>query len=345
MVMRLEVLRPSSALNSDRAIFGAIVNRGGSILVPAQTIESSGFTTTGIDRTRPAVDCDSLSQFSSRFFVAFEIEEAPTLTSRDVRATVLQYAGGGAISFSYLVAPFLIAETGRDEAGPTVGCATTKTYIAYIEEIAPQSYNVRVQGRNTVTGTTCETPFLLASVAGATPRDLRMRTRASVPTPTFNRSFLTWTAYDLLPPFDGSVMLQPLSTIAGTGTIQNLGGGCGGGGTVEQTIAVGPAIGDSGFGLRNLTADPLATFSVLNLAAAGTVPIPCGSCLLLPYQITINVPKDQGGFGVLLGVPCDTNLVGAQLDAQWTVFPTTSSPCFLFNNISVSNIARLTVGI
>jgi len=324
--------RASSALNSDQGILGAIVNRTGSILVPAQMIENSGFSATGIDRTRPAVDCDPLSQFVSRFFVVFEIDEAPNSMNHDVRATVLQYAGGGAIFFTSLVAPFSLAATGLDEAGPTVGCATTKTYIAYIEQIGQQNYNVRIQGRNTVTGLTCETPFLLASVAGATPRDLRLRTRASVPTPSFNRSFLTWSAYDVLPPFDGSVMLQPLSTIAGTGTIQDLGGGCGGGGTVDQTIAAGPAIGDSGFGL-------------LNLATAGTLPIACGSCLLLPYQITINVPKEMGGYGLLLGVPCDLNLVGAQLDVQWTVLLTTSSPCSLFNNISVSNIARLTIGI
>jgi len=337
--------RATSALNPDLAILGAIVHRNGSILVPAQTSESSGLFTVGIDRTRPSVDCDPLNQFSSRFFVAFEIQESSTSTSRDVRAAILQYAGGGDLFFTASVPAFWLANTGRDEFGPAVGCATSKTYIAYSEEFAGQSYNVRVQGRNTVTGTTCESPFLLASVAGATPRDLRMRSRASVPTPTFNRSFLTWTAYDLLPPFDGSVIVQPLSTIAGTGTIQDLGGGCGGGGTVEQTIAVGPAIGDSGFGLRNLTADPLSTFSVLNLATAGSLPFSCGPCQLLPYQIMFNVPKESGGFGILLPVPCDLSLVGAQLDVQWTVFPTASSPCSLFNNISVSNIARITVGI
>lgn len=337
--------RAVNILNLDTGIRGAIVNRNGSILVPAQWIEDSGSSTTGVDRTQPSVDCDPLSQFSSRFFVAFEVEESSTSSSRDVRAAILQYAGGGDLFFTASVPAFWLADTGRDEFGPAVGCATSKTYIAYSEEIAGQSYNVRVQGRNTATGTTCESPFLLASVAGATPRHLRMRSRASVPTPTFNRSFLTWTAYDLLPPFDGSVIVQPLSTIAGTGTIQDLGGGCGGGGTVEQTIAVGPAIGDSGFGLRNLTADPLSTFSVLNLATAGTLPVSCGPCLLLPYQITFNVPKESGGFGILLPVPCDLSLVGAQLDVQWTVFPTASTPCSLFNNISVSNIARITVGI
>jgi hypothetical protein len=331
--------------NNDMAVFAAVVNRNASILVPQTTISSSGFVATDIDRTRPAVDADALSQFVSRFFIAFEIEESASSSLRDVLAITVEYAGTG-IFFTGGVPLFELAATpGVDEAGPAVACATTKTYVAYTRQTGEVSYDVHVQGRNTVTATTCEAPFVLASASGETPRDLRLRTLASLPTPTFDRSFLTWTAYQALPPFGGSVLLQPLSTTAGTGTIVSLGGGCGGGGTVEQTIAVGPSIGDSGFGLRNLTADPLSTFAVLNLAAPGTLPIPCGTCQLLPYQITFNVPKEMGGYGLLLGVPCDLNLVGKQLDVQWTVLPTSSSPCALFNNISVSNIARLTIGI
>ncbi len=121
-------------------------------------------------------------------------------------------------------------------------------------------------------------------------------------------------------------------------------------------IGGGPAmdfelLGDPQIGSTDLVADPriydpAPTFAILNIAAGG-VELPCSGCVWLPLRTTVLVALEPSAGATRIGsapltVPFNPALEGAFVDLQFTVPPTTLSPCAISPNLGISNRLRLT---
>jgi hypothetical protein len=92
--------------------------------------------------------------------------------------------------------------------------------------------------------------------------------------------------------------------------------------------------------------DPAAFIGILNLAPAGSATFTCGGCAWVPFKKVFvqALDPDPAPTYQFLPIPCQTGLVGAAFDFQWTLLGTSDTPCPLFANASLSNAIRVTVG-
>ena len=97
---------------------------------------------------------------------------------------------------------------------------------------------------------------------------------------------------------------------------------------------------------RNLPKLPRATNRTLGLLVVKppSAPFVCGSCSVVLPGAAFAVPLSGGAASQPLPIPCDSGLVGAQIDTQWAVLGTSTIPCPLFGNVSASARLRLTIG-
>ena len=123
----------------------------------------------------------------------------------------------------------------------------------------------------------------------------------------------------------------------------NLGGGCGANSTI--TFEGLPEIGNSITLGAQLPQGP-AFLAILNIAAGGNE-LPCGSCVFLPFDLTLVSPLvpffGQDVASMSIAIPCTPSFEGAEVDFQWTFVGTTESPCFLGPEISLSDRLRATL--
>ena len=123
----------------------------------------------------------------------------------------------------------------------------------------------------------------------------------------------------------------------------DLGGGCGAAGIFSLLQSGVFSIGN-GYVTPNISgADPTAPVSILNIAAP-QAPLPCGSCLFLPFENTIISPMSAGASGNILQIPCKASLVGKTVHMQYTVLTFGTSPCSSAADLSFSNRVAVTIG-
>jgi len=305
-----------------------MVNRYGVLLGPPAVVANHPF-----DERDAAVD--SMPD-GSAFVIAYELEEADG-QGHDIYARSMIPSNGVLIPGAGPVA--IEAEDGDEESDPAVICPGAKAWIAYCDQTTFANSTLRIEAFDPKTLIQCE-DVVFAQPVGIAQKPALSYVYAAL-LGGF-QSLLTWGVLDEAPPFVGDIHAQILLTNAGTGTTQNLGGGCGGGGTL-----VGQGTPDIGSGLFQLNCsgiDPLAFKAILNFSVP-TAPLSCGTCAWIPFSIPIGQTiQSPGAAAFLTPIPCDPSLVGAQLDAQFTSFLTASSPCSLFSNVSLSNRLRLTFG-
>jgi hypothetical protein len=126
---------------------------------------------------------------------------------------------------------------------------------------------------------------------------------------------------------------------AGSATV-DLGGGCGLGGTLTTPLPA--ALGNGYFSLQLAGADPSAAISLINLNTPQSA-LGCGSCQILPFFITLQLPVANGASSLLLPIPCDPVFSGAIFEVQWAVVTPSTSPCSLLPAISFSNRLRIQI--
>lgn len=127
------------------------------------------------------------------------------------------------------------------------------------------------------------------------------------------------------------------------GPIVDLGGGCGGGGTltVSGLSLMGQPLTFDLTGADPVANDARLAFNFVDFYA------PFGDCIWMVWQpspaFRIDTDPVNGVDQVVLPLPCSNSLSGISVNAQWNVFPTTASP-WVLPNFSLSNIVRFTLG-
>jgi hypothetical protein len=133
---------------------------------------------------------------------------------------------------------------------------------------------------------------------------------------------------------------QHLRTHGFGGSIQNVGGGCGSGGTT--VFGGSPAIGVAGFRCLLVAPPPGAVATIFNFSVPTTT-IPCGSCVWTPFSVT-STPPLAGPYVVEFTIPCVASLVGSMFETQWTTIDPSQAPCPQFPGIVLSDRNVLTIG-
>jgi hypothetical protein len=271
------------------------------------------------------------------FVVAYEIEEGDG-SGHNIAAVTMNVPNG--ILLPYANFTFIEADDDDEETDPVVCCPGAKAWIAYCDQSVSAETTIRVEAYDPAKLVQCE-DIVFAQPTGIAQEPAMSWMYAAGAGGVL--SLLTWGELSTTPPFSGDIQAQLLLTTQGTGTVQNLGGGCGGGGTLSS-ILLTPDIGTGLFQVALSGVDPTAFLALINISAVQPT-VSCGLCTWVPFQVVIG--QNIAGIGsasFLSTIPCDPVLIGAQLDMQYTTVLTTSTPCPLFANVSLSNILRITIG-
>jgi hypothetical protein len=142
----------------------------------------------------------------------------------------------------------------------------------------------------------------------------------------------------------GTACTRTFVTMAG-GTPVNLGGSCVGN-SCTSLLPCGYtqgafAPGNQTFQIRLQYQDQSAPFALLNLSDSSQAPIGCGPCNLMLPLVTLVVPNAPGELAVTWPLPFQFSALGFQLEFQWVMFGTTSSPCPLLPNAVAYNRVRV----
>jgi hypothetical protein len=130
------------------------------------------------------------------------------------------------------------------------------------------------------------------------------------------------------------------------GPTADLLGGCGLGGT---TSVSGPAaIGNPHFRL-SLTGvrGALGVVLVVDAFPAVNPIVRCGTCTVLAGVVTQSPNRFDASAGTAsapVPIPCESALIGGQLQAQWLVVNLAANPCPIVPGISASNRLGITIG-
>jgi hypothetical protein len=231
------------------------------------------------------------------------------------------------------------ADSGIDEAEPDVAFAGTLYVVVWSEQSAtqPNEYRIpviqRVPGATSacglryVTGRTPTVdnakPVVCTQFTGGVSRDLAV---------------LCWEHGDLNN--GNSLVMRRRFDSFGGGAIVTTSPGCQGEGTAGTQ---GPlAIGNPRFELTLTGADPNAPITVMALGLVAS-PSQGGSCWFVNALATVSAPITSGAARFPLPVPCDPNLIGASLAAQWWTLAPSGNACPLLPGVGTSNILGMSI--
>lgn len=301
----------------------ALLDRDGNVAFPSILVHDT-------PESEVAVDVDGGYVSTTVDFVVATLTDTganDTLRATPVRLINNVWAAGTPITLS----------TAVNSTDCAVGWRPGKSFVAWKENGI--SDTVRVQGFDQATCLSCEGPITIRiSDNGGTTVGLCMG--ASGGNYEVEDGLLVWN--DDVPggSIDQNIVAMRLDALPNTGSVQNLGGGCGAAGTVAAPWP--PVIGNGFFSVQLVNADPASTVALLNLNGASAT-FPCGTCQILPFFVTVPLPVANGNSAQGLPLPCDPALSGGVLDVQWTVVTPSSTPCTL-PAISFSDILRITIG-
>lgn len=298
------------------------------------TSPTSVLTSIGPDEQNPDVDGDG-----SRFVVVYE--SAPALFGFDIGIHARMFRFNELGWFELEAETVVLDDDSLYELKPQVAHAPGKWFVAMTQEYASSVYDLYVAeldaetlapcGPLTLTYTDNEMgePALAAQVAGGAPDEE-------------DGLLCVWQDQDTFDSTQNQIQAKVFQSWGFGGPASFLGGGCGGGGTIA-TVGVS-AIGYPDFAIEAQGVAPGATVAILNLSAPGLPTLACGSCVLNTYQFLFPAPVFAGTARVPLPIPCNPNLAGKQVDAQFTVGLTASSPCPLIGEVSFSDRMRVEFG-
>ncbi|TAJ19333.1 MAG: hypothetical protein EPO68_06480 [Planctomycetota bacterium] len=318
------------------ALRATLIRRDGIVLTNPLVI-----SVPGINASTPAVDGYPANAASARWLVAAAITEQAPSTDHDVRAWSLQWNG---TALSIATGPVAVENgVNDDEIEPAVLWMGAKAFVAWSDESSGISYDAYFKGVDPNTCVVCESATALAT-GGGLHRSIALAGELPVGGGAASALGLAvWEQIDAVLPFDGDIWSRAITATSDSGSTQSLGGGCGGGGVND--VEANPSIGTGAFAFYLSGADPSSPLALLNITAPGAgVPIGCGACVWEPFFITQLRPLVAGSTSFPLAIPCDPTAVGIQLVTQWTVVLTSTTPCPLGANISLSDRLLITLG-
>jgi hypothetical protein len=320
---------PSSTWN----IRAAAIDSTGLALTPA-------FAVTSTSDTELAPDVDGGAsvgqQYKAQYAVLYDRDVAGSLL-HELELTSLAIQNGALVKTGSSI-PATSTQAFSDYAvawtpGMTTATWSAKNLLSNLHAISVQDFDGGtaqpcrpVESLGTVTPTSGGVQLGIASVASGGNTDLG--------------AGLVSLAYRA-GAFQGDVFGRRFDALSTNGYTMNVGGSCGLGGTI---VAQGdPSIGNGAFKLTLTGADPNSLFTIRNLSVS-LAAFPCGPCLWLPFKVTKSLPTLNGGSQTILEIPCDASLVGLTVGVQFTTVTPGTSPCFLSNDVSVSDILHVTFG-
>jgi hypothetical protein len=318
-------LRTSPLILGDSDVHGVLLDRDGAIIGASAKLYES------VEDELPP-DVDGGSSATAEFVAAFVSD------GTNDRLLAVPFKLGTAANIE--VQPWqVLSEIASKDVLPIVAFDYWKVLVGYGLP-GPFSSELMVVGLDPHTCLTCEDPYSVSNDFGL--GSMAIAPIASGGNYENTEALAVFSFDDSVLSAQGDILGQRLDFAAHSGTAQDIGGGCGLGG---NALAQGtPDIGNGSFALEVGGADPLATLTILNIGLP-TGALACGPCQWVPFLLDFPLPMTAGAAAAVVGIPCDTNLVGAVVDAQWTVISPSSSPCVLYPSVSLSNRLRITVGI
>lgn len=308
----------------DVDVYVALLDRNGVLLDGPQ-----GLATSLSDESEPDVDGDG-----SVWILAYELDAG---SDSEIHCQRILFNGFSSTLF-YGVSSAITADA-VEQFDPAVAWTPGKAFVAWHQGDFFNN-DVYVKGVDPNDCGTCEAtlPLATGSLWEGLPKLASQYSGGSAG----DQVLATW--YSGIATIFGidstEIMAQRLEAFGG-GSAVNLGGGCGGGGSIATSGAI--AAGNPSFAVKLSGADPLATLALLVIR----VPQPmfsCGGCSVMLAPSQYSVPLFAGGASQTVPLACDASVVGVQLDTQWVVLPTLSIPCPTFGHLGVSDRLRLTIG-
>lgn len=288
------------------------------------------FNTSGPHLRRPEVDGDG-----TRFLMVYESERAAG--DRDVQCYEWTWNGSafgpptGSATISGLA--------GVDEAAPTVAFLGQKYVVAWEHQTGFLTGTVRCRTFAPGGCVPCG-PLLAAATSGTHVQPALASDLASGGPGT--TALLACTASTATLPATADIVAFRWDTHVPT-TPATQGSGCGHPTTLQLLSDAG--IGNTAFGLRTTTTDPLASLAVFALAFGFSTPLsPCGSCLLVSPLTAEFRPLTGGSASYTLPIPCETGFIGLPLRAQAVLFGSTQNVCPAAAQLSASPTLGITIG-
>lgn len=303
----------------------------------ANVLHTLYYPTPGPNEEDPSIDGDGVTSLA-----VFEAEPVLGSLNRDIEARRTTW-DGSLLQGSTAVN---IASQPTEEADPSVAWARAEFVVAWADRVGPfLESEVRAVFIDGETGTQLDPSthvFGAGFHAGKPSIGAQYAADPQPPGPHFDQALIVYERRDLTLPFTGEVLAQRVEAVGAGGAVVNNGGGCGFGGTNQ---AVGPvAIGNPTFGMQVTGADPNASAALLNVTLPG-VPVPCGTCNFLNPDLIFSAAMVGGTASVPLPIPNNPGYLGATVEMQWAVLPTSSTPCPLFATLGISNRLSLTFGL
>ena len=155
-------------------------------------------------------------------------------------------------------------------------------------------------------------------------------------------TLLAYQADALALPPTSEVRVAAFGAQGSGGAAADLGGGCGGGGTLTAVGAV--ALGNDDFKFELTGLDPGITVAVFNLNSISAT-ISCGGCEAMPWLFPTVRPVAGGAATWATPIADEPNLIGAQLGVQASSFYSPTENCPLLSFAAWSNRLELTFGL
>lgn len=324
----LVAVRRTTLLSTSSSVRGLMVDVDGNAYFPAVPLSNSSLTSIG------EIDIDG---FDRRFVAAWQGAD----TNGNTRIQICSIDAN--ISTGQLTVKQTVDATTPalfvNQIKPGVGYSSGKTWIGYRESNSLLgSSSFKVKGFDSGSCVACEGALTLDAGTFAANEFIAVATPTSGGAYYDDRGLAVWSVTGL----GGDINAQLLKNNAQLGSTQDLGGGCGTGGTVG--FAGAPSIGSSWFYpyVTGLPAGTAACF--VNFAFGQPSGIACGSCVWIPFQIAYSQPIQGGNVTAPVVIPCDPNLIGAPVDVQFTSVTPLAAPCPQFPGFSLSNRWRMTIG-
>ncbi len=325
--------RTTSSPTLEVDIWGAVVDSNVNTLAPAQTLAN----VQGAYETAPDVDGDG-----EDFVMAWTIDKNPGgATDRDIQAQQYHYDSGSI----FHATPSFDVRTPGDQFAPVVADAVTKYLVAWSEALS--SSPAGAVGLNAIckgSASLCEVDRFLTSTSWFAGSFKAIAAKfAAFSLSKNDEALLVFQGVDRQNFVDGVIYAQRLEAIGAGGPVIDLGGGCGGGGTLSTLGSL--AIANPDFELRLQGASPVGAPALFLFNFGPPVFSSCGPCFSdLRSDFRINRVVGSGGFvSIPLPLPADPTLFGVAGTAQAILF-NSPGPCTRYPQLSNSNRIHMTMG-
>jgi hypothetical protein len=308
----------------DHDVVGRVINYNGTLITPTTNIVG------GVGPDEQGPDC--ATKDGTNFVIVYEREASSGSGDNDIHCRT------AAVSAGLLnVGPtttVLAGGVNDDEVNPAIDFAKSKYVVAWSDEVAAPDYDLFMVTVDPDTCAVCEPEAWIASGSALDDHpEVAGQSSGTNSLAVGDQALVVWQAQDTTTPFDSDTRAHLVEAIGAGGAVVDLGGGCGGGGTIAVNGPV--ALGNASFeyGLSGAAGPPVALILSPTLANFS-----CGPCTLRPaLDVILAVPAPFAS-----PTPCLLAFYGATFYAQWIV--AAPGGCSLAPSLAVSSAISMTIG-